>query len=109
MVRILCLAVLFAFSTMLAVRSLGWPRWSYYAVLTVLAILLYVLNSVLIKRYISRRAPAFASTEDVEPGVQAWELTAGAGIVPRWVSGIGLAAFACLLALLFPLVASAFR
>lgn len=109
MIRVLVLTVVLALSTTLGVRGLGLPRWSYYAVLIVLAILLYVVNSVLIKRYISRRAPALASTKKVAPNVQAWELTVGTGVVPRWVSYIGLASVACLLALLFPVVASVFR
>lgn len=109
MIRVLVLTVVLALSATLAVRGLGLPGWSYYAILIVLAILFYVVNTFLIKRYISRRAPAFASTEEVAPNFQAWELTAGTGVVPRWVSYIGFASVACLLALLFPVVASVFR
>lgn len=105
----LLLAVVLAFSTELSVRALRLPRWCYYAVLLFLAFTFYAGNSMLIRRYIARRAPSFASTEEVAPGVQRWELTAGTGVVPRWVSFLGLASVACLFALAFPFVASLFR
>jgi len=88
---------------------LGVPSWSYYIVLLILAAVLYIINAILIKRYIETRTPEFASTEEVSGGKQKWELTAGTGVVPKWVSWIGLAAIASLLALLLPFFASLFR
>jgi len=46
-------------------------------------ILLYFANIFLIRSYIAKRAPKTLDNES-------WELTAGTGIVPRWVSVIGL-------------------
>ena len=49
--------------------------------------------------YIRNRAPDFASKQEVAPGVPMWYLTAGTGVVPNWVSIIGLLSFAFLLAI----------
>jgi len=87
----------------------GAPSWSYFVVLPVLGVLFYVLNCLLIRYYIQQRAPEFASDQPVADGVQKWELTAGLGIVPKWVSFIGLLAIACFLALLMPVIAPLFK
>jgi hypothetical protein len=89
--------------------GLGLPSWSYYVTLIALAAMLYFMNVSLIRRYIEQRTPDLASTEEVAPGVQAWELTAGVGIVPKWVSLLGLAALACLVALAMPFLAGLMR
>jgi hypothetical protein len=107
--NILLLAAAIGFSVEFLRRSVGLPPWSYYALLVVLAAVLYVTNVLLIQWYIQRRAPEFASTEEVIPGTQKWELTAGTGIVPKWASIIGLAAIASLVALAMPFVASLLR
>jgi len=39
------------------------------------------------------------------PGIQKWELTAGTGIVPKWVPCIGIVSIAFFLASPFELVA----
>ncbi len=64
--------------------------------LIVTAVILYVGNALLIKWFIDRRAPglldadlALPTPRDGEPYL--WERTAGTGIVPRWVSILGLA------------------
>lgn len=44
---------------------------------------LYVINNVLIRYFINKRAPG-----TFEDG--SWEMTAGSGIVPKWVSVFGL-------------------
>lgn len=106
MLRILILAAVIGFPLAYVVRTLELQPWVYYAVLVVLSFALYFANSVLIRRYIARRAPEFASHAKVGPGgVEKWELTAGSGAVPRWVSYLGLASIASLVALLFPLLA----
>ena len=51
--------------------------------LTAVGIALYFLNIFLLRAYIGKRAPT-----TLENG--SWELTAGTGIVPKWVSAIGL-------------------
>ena len=99
------IGVTFKYVTM----TFGLPTWTYYIGLLVMAVFLYIADGVLTAVFISRRAPEFASCEEVFPGVQKWELTAGLGVVPKWVSLLGLASIASLLALLMPIVASLFR
>lgn len=48
-----------------------------------IGIFLYFLNIFLIHYFIKKRAPWFATPDR-------FELTAGLGIVPKWVSGLGL-------------------
>ena len=88
---------------------LGFPSWTYYVVLLVLALVCYVTGALLGFAFVAKRAPEFYGDEEVLPGVKKWELTAGLGIVPKWVSLIGLASISCLLALLMPVVAPLFR
>ncbi|HEX5758225.1 MAG TPA: hypothetical protein VF121_03445 [Thermoanaerobaculia bacterium] len=106
---LLILASLIALAVKATLIAVGAPAWAYYLTLPIVAFALYVANSVLMKHYIARRAPDFASHEEFRPGIQKWELTAGTGIVPKWVSLIGLASIAALLALLFPLFAALMR
>lgn len=109
LLNILILAAAIGVAVKWSLIQIGAPSWSYYPVVVVLAVVLHLINVILIRRYISRRAPAFASTDEVSPGVQAWELTAGTGVVPEWVSLIGLAAMGSLLALLMPTVSAILR
>lgn len=107
--NIILLAVGIGLVVKFVLVRLGVPSWSYYVVLLILAAALYIINVTLIKRYIETKAPEFASTEKVSDGKQKWEFTAGTGVVPKWVSWIGLAAIASLLALLLPFFANFFR
>ena len=66
------------------------------------AIACYLTNISLIRAYVKMRTGEFDTTE-VSPGVQAWELTAGTGIVPVWVSLIGMFGICFLLAIPFEL------
>ncbi len=75
----------------------------------VIAAVLYVTNVLLVKYYIERRAPWAASHEEVFPGVQTWELTAGLGIVPKWVSIIGMLAISAVITAVAPWVIALFR
>ena len=52
--------------------------------------LFYLLNISLIQYFIKRKNPDFASNEETFSNIKKWELTAGTGIVPKWVSIIGL-------------------
>lgn len=47
-------------------------------------IAMYILNGILIGHYIRRRAPWVGQNEDLAMA------TAGTGIVPKWVSAVGL-------------------
>ncbi len=90
---------------LLVVRASGWPYWSYHLLVVSIGLGLYFVSNYLTVNFVRKRAPGFASKEEVVPGVQAWELTAGTGIVPRWVSFIGLLAIAFVLASPFELFA----
>lgn len=88
-----------------SVRACGWPHWAYHVLVISVGVVLYLVNNFLIVSFIRRRAPDFATNDEVMPGVQKWELAAGTGIVPGWVSFIGLLSIAFLLASPFELVA----
>ena len=51
--------------------------------ISVAGLILYFLNIALIRAYISKRAPETLRDES-------WEETAGTGIVPKWLSAIGM-------------------
>ncbi len=87
------------------VRALQWPYWAYHVLVICVGIVLYLVNNFLIVGSIRRRAPEFASSEEALPGLQKWELTAGTGIVPKWVSFIGVVSIAFILASPFELFA----
>lgn len=58
-------------------------------------VLLYFINIFLIRSFIKRRAPLTLQDDS-------WEATAGTGIVPKWVSVLGLVAFGLVPAGLVP-------
>ena len=93
---------IFAVSAMRITKNFGLEKWQVSLGLIGFAILLYLLNIILIQYFIKRRAPDFASSQEVIPGVQQWELTAGLGIVPKWVSFIGLFAISALITAVLP-------
>lgn len=109
LLKILVMASVVGVAAKALLIYLGAPSWSYFVVLPVAGIMFYILNSFLIRYYILKRAPEFASDEDIGDGVQKWEMTAELGIVPKWVSLIGVLAIACFLALLMPVIAPLFR
>ncbi len=88
--------------------SLHGPYWSFFALAVVYAILCYVACALLTGYYLNKRAGGI-DTREIAPGMQAWESTAGTGVVPRWVSFIGIGSIYFLLAIPFELVASVFR
>lgn len=60
-----------------------------------LGIICYVINVLLIQYYIDKKAPGLLDLDISLPPLNAneeylWEKTAGTGIVPKWVSVIGL-------------------
>jgi hypothetical protein len=88
-----------------AVRACGWPYWAYHVLVVSVGLVMYLISNFLTVRFIGKRAPDFASKEEAMPGVQKWELTAGLGVVPRWVSLIGILGLAFILASPFELLA----
>lgn len=87
------------------IRALEWPYWTYHLLVIVVGVVLYLVSNFLIVGLIRKRAPEFASSEELLPGVQKWELTVGTGVVPKWISFIGIISIAFLLASPFELLA----
>lgn len=98
-----------AVAAMRITRYFELEKWQVSVGLLVLAVVLYLVNITLIQLYIKKRASDFASSDEVMPGVQAWELTAGLGIVPKWVSWIGLLAISALITAVLPWVIGAMK
>ena len=94
----------FSVAAMRIARYFGLEKWVVSLALIGLAAVLYIANVTLIQYYINQRAPDFTSSEEVLPGIQKWELTAGVGIVPRWVSVIGLLSISALVTAILPWV-----
>jgi len=67
-------------------------------VLILAAVLCYIANILLIRHHIDKEVPGLLKIDSAlpppEPGQEyLWEKTAGTGIVPKWVSFIGLLAY----------------
>jgi hypothetical protein len=67
------------------------------ALLSLSGLFLYVLNVVLIRYYLTRSRPFLLELEARLPPPAKeqeylWEKTAGTGVVPKWVSALGLLA-----------------
>lgn len=95
---------IFAVVAMRITRNFGLEKWQVSLGLIGFAVLLYLLNIGLIQYFIKRKTPDFASSEVVIQGVQKWEMTAGLGIVPKWVSVIGLLSISALISAVGPWV-----
>lgn len=95
---------IFAVTAMRITKYFGLEKWQTSFGLITFAILLYTLNIVLIQYFVKKQTPDFASSEEVIPGGQKWELTAGIGVVPKWVSVIGLLSISALVTAVLPWV-----
>jgi len=93
---------IFAVAAMRITRYSGLEKWQVSLGLIGIAIFFYLLNIILIQYFIKKKTPDFASTKEAFPGVQKWELTAGVGIVPKWVSAIGLLSISALITAVVP-------
>jgi hypothetical protein len=93
---------IFAVLAMRITRYFGLEKWQVSLGLIGIAIFFYLLNIILIQYFIKKKIPEFASSEEVFPDVQKWELTAGIGIVPKWVSVVGLLAISALITAVVP-------
>jgi len=82
----------------LLVQSFDVAPLLVFASLLACGIALYIANVLLINFFISKNSPEFANREIAFGDTESWELTAGFGIVPRWVSYLGLWAIASLVA-----------
>ncbi len=94
----------FAVAAMQITKYFELEKWQVSLGLVGLTVLLYLLNVLSIQYFIKKRMPDFPSSEEVLPDVQKWELTAGFGIVPKWVSVIGLLAISSLVTAVLPWV-----
>jgi len=92
----------FAVLAMRIMRAFSLEKWQVSIGLLVLAAILYILNIILIRYYIKLRTPEFANDED-------WDKTAGLGIVPRWVSVIGLLSISALITAILPWIIALFK
>lgn len=88
-------------------EALGWPEWAVYLLAVGFAVILMIGSHAATLAIIQRKVGL--DTREVAPGVQAWEQTAGRGIVPRWVSFVGVLGMCFLLAIPFSLVAALLR
>ncbi len=90
-------------STMVAslfIKLSGLPFWGGAPFLFSLGAFLYVLNIALISHYIEKNVPGLLEIDAALPipgkgQDYLWEMTAGTGIVPKWVSWVGIGAIAC--------------
>ena len=94
----------FAVAAMQITKYFELEKWQVSLGLVGLTVLLYLLNVLSIQYFIKKRMPDFPSSEEVLPDVQKWELMAGLGIVPKWVSVIGLLAISSLVTAVLPWV-----
>ena len=88
-------------------RLLGAPYWVYFLICALAGVILFLASAAISQGFIERRGSF--DTEGVLPNVQAWELTAGTGVVPKWVSLMGLIGACFVLAIPFELLASLLR
>jgi hypothetical protein len=96
-------------AAMRIVRHFGVAKWQVSLGLLVFSAFLYATNIILIQYFIRKHAPDLASTEEIAPGLQTWELSAGLGVVPRWVSVLGLLAISALITGVLPWVIELFN
>lgn len=100
---ILNFVILTTLSMMLAsefVKVTGLQFWWGAIFLIILGLLLYFVNIFLIMHIINKKAPGIleldaAYGKPMKDGEYLWEKTAGTGLVPKWVSMIGIASYAC--------------
>lgn len=107
---VICLVTFVAASASVSLqRALHWPDWSTYAICAAAAVTGYIISALLIGYYVQKRSGLDEPLADIAPGVQAWELTAGTGVIPRWVSMIGVLAIGFAIAIPFQIVAQMLR
>jgi hypothetical protein len=96
------LVILATMAASLFIKFSGLPFWIGALFLAGLAAVLYIGNILLIRHYIEKGVPGLLDIDGVLPPPRKgqsyfWEMTAGTGIVPKWVSWIGIGAIACVI------------
>jgi hypothetical protein len=99
----------FAVAGMRITRYFEFEKWQVSVGLVGVAILLHLVSVILIRYFIKKKTPEFASSEEVLPDTQKWELTAGLGIVPKWVSVIGLLSISAAISACLPWIIALFK
>lgn len=98
------IAVVLHFGLGSGLNYLSLPLWLRYPILVILAVTLWRINISLVRQYESRQITELNDRKtEIAPGVQPWMMTQGLGVVPHWVSFIGLLAVSAALALVISL------
>jgi phosphoglycerol transferase MdoB-like AlkP superfamily enzyme len=95
---ILVILSMMAASLFLKVTSLSFLWGATF--LACLGVLLYLSNILLIRYFIKKKALGLLELDNaygrpMKDDEYLWEKTAATGIVPKWISYIGIAAYAC--------------
>ncbi|MBT4947116.1 MAG: hypothetical protein HN936_02680 [Bacteroidetes bacterium] len=102
MIRIVMWIFLLAVVAMNIMREFELQKWLVSLILLFTGTFLYLLSNFLIRYYIKKHAPEFATDQEISPNQQAWEATAGTGVVPKWATNIGLVGIAALFTAIVP-------
>jgi hypothetical protein len=102
MIRIVTWIFLLSVVAMNIMREFELQKWIVSLILIFVGIFLYLSSNFLIKYFIKKKAPDFATNDEVIPNQQAWEITAGLGVVPKWATNIGLVGIAALFTAIVP-------
>ncbi|MDZ7657784.1 hypothetical protein [Fodinibius sp.] len=97
MFRIILGTIVLSSAAINLVNQFSIKRWMMTLILIGLAGLLYFINVFLIKYYIKKNAPTLWNKKESISGIQNWELTANTGVVPNWVSWLGILSISALI------------
>lgn len=97
--RIIVGIIIFGAIAQNLMREFALSRLAVSLVLVGSGVVLYFANVILIQKYIQHNAPSAMGD---------WEKTAGAGIVPKWVSLIGLMSISAFIAATLPWIIAIF-
>ena len=94
------LVILSMMAASLFLKVSGLSFWRGALFLGSLGILLYLSSKCLTIHFINKKTPEvfdldIARGKPMKDGEYLWEKTAGTGIVPKWISWIGIGSYAC--------------
>ena len=102
MIHIISWVFLLSVAAVNIMREFELQKWIVSLILLFIGIFLYLVSNFLIRHYIKKNAPEFATNKEYLPGQQAWETTAGLGVVPKWSTYIGLVGIAAFITAIVP-------
>lgn len=114
-IKVICIGVfVLAILANRVTRILELGKWQTSVGLILLAGLFYVSNIFLIRYFINKKAHGLMEIDLILPpppkGKEClWEKTAGTGIVPKWVSVIGLLSISALITAVVPWIIALFK